>query len=154
MNAKILRRLELLDTKARRLRIKGQRSDVNSEINVTPLVDVVLVLLIIFMLVLPKLSVVIQLPKQLRPDRVREVKDALNIIVKKDGSITVNVDKVDEKNLPAALAKELKKNPFRRVLLSADAGLQFHTIRMLLGALRDAGVTQADLLGKRIAEEQ
>lgn len=154
MSSPIQRRLELLESKSRKKRLKGQRAGVNADINVTPLVDVVLVLLIIFMLVLPKLSITVELPNLLRPDAVKDVKDALNVIVKADGTVALGDSVVNEKNFPESLQREMRNKPFRKVLLSADKNLQFHTIRLLLNNLRDGGVSETYIMGKRIAEEE
>lgn len=153
MNRETQRRLELLETKARKLRVSGQRSSVNSDINVTPLVDVVLVLLIIFMLILPKISIVIDLPKEMRPEKTHDTKDAITLAIKKDKTLFVNDRKITEKQLQESLKKELRGNPLRRVLLSADSALEFREIRAVLSALREAGITEADLMGKRALEE-
>ena len=67
MNIKILRRLEMIDTDGRKKRIKGKKSGPDAAINITPLVDVVLVLLIIFMVVTPLLSEGLELPKAIDP---------------------------------------------------------------------------------------
>lgn len=153
MNRETQRRLELLETKARKLRVSGQRSSVNSEINVTPLVDVVLVLLIIFMLILPKISIVIDLPKQLSPEKTHNTKDAITLTIKKDKTLFVNDVKIKQPQLQESLKSVLRGNPLRRVLLSADSALEFREIRALLSTLREVGITEADLMGKRILEE-
>lgn len=153
MDTKILRRIELLDTKARKLRIKGKK-EINADINITPLVDVVLVLLIIFMVVTPLLNSGIELPKALDPKAVAEARDDLSVSIKKSGEISIGDARVEEKKIPEVLALELKKNPFRAVYISADKNLQFHTIRSLLISLRDAGVSQAGLMSKPMDQEE
>jgi biopolymer transport protein ExbD len=82
------------------------------------------------------------------------MKDALSIAITKEATIALGDSKVDQKDFPAILEKEMRKNPFRKVLLSADKSLQFHTIRSVLNDLRDGGVTEVDLMGKRIVEEE
>jgi len=154
MNQGTQRRLELLQIKARKIRIKSQRGGLSSEINVTPLVDVVLVLLIIFMLVLPKIAIEVDLPKELKPEKAQDVRDAVSLIFKKDKTLYVNDKQIDPKSLESSLEAELKHNPLKKVQLSADAAVEFREIRTLLSALRNAGVTQADLMGKRIEEEE
>jgi biopolymer transport protein ExbD len=155
MNSKVPRRLSLLETKARKLRLKGQRAEASAEINVTPLVDVVLVLLIIFMLVLPKLNEVIKLPLAARPEKLASSSsDSLNVGLKLDGNISLNGRKVDSGQLSDAIAKEMKKMPSRSVYLSADTGLTFKSVRAILQALQDAGVGKAGLMATRIPEEE
>jgi biopolymer transport protein ExbD len=155
MNSEIQRRLELLESKKRKLRLKGTRVGANAEINVTPLVDVVLVLLIIFMLVLPKLNVVIELPKAARPEKLSSSSgDALNVSINQDGAISVNERKVDRSQLAEAIDKEMKKIPYRQVFLSIDTHLRFKSVREVLAALQDAGVAKTGLMAKRIPEEE
>ena len=153
MNAKILRRLELLDTKGRKIRIKGQRKGPDANINITPLVDVVLVLLIIFMVVTPMLNEGLELPKSMDPTRLNAMTDDLKININQQGEIRVGDKPSSDSKLKEDLAKELEKNPFRPVYLSADKALQFGTIRTVLSALRDAGVSQAGLVTSFTSEE-
>lgn len=176
MNSRVHRRLELLDTKARRVRIKGLRGGVAAEINITPLVDVVLVLLIIFMLVLPEMDVVINLPEAFNPEKITAAKTPpMNISVKcgkleiiKEGErkggrqcighlVSVNNGEfvpVEVGSLKELLEKELKRDPFAIVYLAADENMEFKDIRAILTALRDAGVAQAGLVSKRITEQE
>lgn len=153
MSAKTLRRLELVDTKQRKLRIKGKKAGVNADINVTPLVDVVLVLLIIFMVVTPLLNSGLELPETYSPKGVHTMQDDLNISIKKSGEIAIGDVPIGDKAIVEKLNAELKKNPFRSVYISADKNLQFRTVRALLSALRDAGVSQAGLMAIPMKEE-
>ena len=153
MNAKVLRRLEMLDTKARKLRIKGQKGGMSADINITPLVDVVLVLLIIFMVVTPLLNSGIDLPATLDPKQLSAMRDDLKVSIKKSGEIAIGDAPIEEAKMGEKLAMELKKNPFRPVYLSADKNLQFHSVRAILSALRDAGVSEAGLVSTAMEEE-
>lgn len=154
MNASILRRLELLDTAARRERLKGQRgSGADASINITPLVDVVLVLLIIFMVVTPMINDGLILPSAESPDHVNARPDDLKIILKRSGELKMGDTVIQESALGEALMKELSKNPLRMVYLSADKSLQFSKVRHILTALREAGVSQAGLVSTLTPEE-
>jgi biopolymer transport protein ExbD len=154
MSKSILRKLELADTDARKARIKGQRSSgLDATINITPLVDVVLVLLIIFMIVTPMLDDGIQLPKSADPKKVNAMSQDLKISVNAQGQIKFGDDAVEKVQLKERLTKELSKNPFRPVYLSADQSLQFSTIRELLTALRDLGVHEAGLMSAKLEGE-
>ena len=147
MDKKISRRLSLVESKARKIRAKGKR-DVNAEINVTPLVDVVLVLLIIFMLVTPLLNSKIELPLAVDPINITEAQDNLGMSIDRDGVVTIAEKPVEKNKIVETLLLELRKNPFRSVILSADTSLQFVTIRSFLRQLREAGVSQAGLISK------
>jgi len=154
MSKSILRKLELADTDARKARIKGQRSSgMDATINITPLVDVVLVLLIIFMIVTPMLDDGIDLPKSADPKKVNAMSQDLKISVDKQGRIQFGDDDVEKGQLKERLGKELSKNPFRPVYLSADQNLQFSAIRELLTALRDSGVHEAGLMSAKLEGE-
>jgi biopolymer transport protein ExbD len=154
MNASIFRRLELLDTASRKARLKGQRSSgADASINITPLVDVVLVLLIIFMVVTPMINDGLTLPFAESPDRVKARTDDLKIVLKRSGELKIGDNIIQEAALEAALNKELSKNPNRMVYLSADKSLQFAKIRHILTALREAGAAQAGLVSTLAPEE-
>src|SRR5438128_2570707 len=80
----------------------------NSEINVTPLVDVVLVLLIIFMVVTPLLEkdIPVRTPNSEKVEQVKEVpEDQIVIYIKRDGALRINSDTV----APQELVEKLKK---------------------------------------------
>lgn len=154
MNASIFRRLELLDTASRKARLKGQRgSGADASINITPLVDVVLVLLIIFMVVTPMINDGLTLPFAESPDRINARTDDLKIILKHSGELKIGDMVIQESALGEALTKELSKNPLRMVYLSADKSLQFSKVRHILTALREAGVPQAGLVSTITPEE-
>lgn len=154
MNASIFRRLELLDTASRKARLKGQRgSGADASINITPLVDVVLVLLIIFMVVTPMINDGLTLPFAESPECVNARTDDLKIILKHSGELKIGDTVIQESALGEALARELSKNPLRMVYLSADKSLQFSKVRHILTALREAGVPQAGLVSTITPEE-
>src|SRR5215813_5917651 len=95
--------------------IKGVRSD----INVTPLVDVCLVLLIIFMVVTPMLQkgVNVALPETPSPEKMPENQKQLDVSVKVDGSVYVSRNYVLDKDLPNAFRQAHENNPDREVVL-------------------------------------
>src|SRR3989338_5587118 len=115
-SAQILRRLELLDTDARKERVKGETtSGMDAAINVTPLVDVVLVLLIIFMVVTPMLDDGIELPRAYDLLKVSNQRDDLKISIKRDGIVRVDNKEIKNEELKEKLLMEMQKNPFRQV---------------------------------------
>jgi biopolymer transport protein ExbD len=117
-------------------------------INVTPLVDVVLVLLIIFMLVIPNVQ------NEGKPIEMVEV-DAADRLADDQEPIIVTVDRqetylVGAQELPrdAAVAEVLAlaaADPRQRVLLRADAALRYAPVRELLRALQEGGLTNVAL---------
>src|SRR3989338_7861675 len=95
--------------------------EVIAEINVVPLVDVILVVLIIFMVTAPmimKPSININLPKAGAGDATAPSK--LNIIISKEGSLSLDGKSADDEQVRNAAAAESKKNPDIQAIISAD----------------------------------
>jgi len=129
----------------------GGKGGIKSEINVTPLVDVVLVLLIIFMVVTPMLQrgKDVQLPKSLYVDKDPKGGDPLILSVTKDGSIWVEKDKYTESTLEQRLKDEIIASPYRPFLLKGDTSITVGEVRKVMAIARKAGAR-----GVRVAVEQ
>jgi biopolymer transport protein ExbD len=113
---------------------------VKNDINVTPLVDVVLVLLIIFMVVTPML----QRGKDVRLPRARTVDetkkpDVLVISVPADGTIWFETTLVTKESLRANVADSVSKDPDRKILLKGDESLKVKDIRVVMAEAKAAG---------------
>ena len=124
------------------LREKLGRGGVVPDINVTPLVDVVLVLLIIFMVVAPRLDqdVQVELPGVFNPDpEVKNQVDPLKVSVAHTGDIYVGDEKLDLEAAVAQLAAEHAADPYRRLILRADAGLRYGQVRDLFAKAQEVG---------------
>ena len=121
----------------------GSQGGAKSAINVTPLVDVVLVLLIIFMAVTPMLErgKTVALPKAAHTEQENEASDALVLSVTADRSTWIENQRVERADLVERLERELRTTPGRRVLLKADESLDVRDIRPLLVHLRAAGAS-------------
>ncbi|QSQ20715.1 biopolymer transporter ExbD [Pyxidicoccus parkwayensis] len=120
----------------------GRQGGPKSEINITPLVDVVLVLLIIFMVVTPMMQSgkPVDLPKATRVEGEAQ-KDPLVLSVTPDRKVFVESDAYpDEAALKARLQAELSRQPGRRVLLKADQSLACGDVRKVIQMARAAGV--------------
>ncbi len=111
-----------------------------SDINVTPLVDVCLVLLIIFMVVTPMLQrgKEVELPKAHKIEKDRRESEPIIVSVTKDEKIYLEKDLVDEKKLEDDLRDELWKKP-REILLKGDDKLEFGVVRKVMNVARAAG---------------
>lgn len=112
------------------------------DINVTPLVDVVLVLLIIFMVVAPRLEqdVPVELPGIFNPDpEVKNQVDPLKVSVARSGDIYVGGVQLDLESAVAQLAAEHAADPYRRLVLRADAGLRYGQVRELFAKAQQVG---------------
>jgi biopolymer transport protein ExbD len=123
----------------------GQRAGFKAEINVTPLVDVVLVLLIIFMVVTPLLSRGrdIDLPKAHSAVTRSDVADAgLVLSVTPDGDTWLDARKVSDGELMELATQRKARERYLHVLIRADSRVSVKALRPLLRTLKRAGVTQ------------
>jgi biopolymer transport protein ExbD/biopolymer transport protein TolR len=123
---------------------------VTSDINVTPMVDVMLVLLIIFMVITPMLqrSVSVDLAKTdnpvLMPDADKE--DSLLVAVMRDGSIFFGADKVTPEGLTDKVKDRLANRADKRVFIKADARAKYGAVVEVVDNVRSAGVDELGLL--------
>jgi biopolymer transport protein TolR len=109
-----------------------------NEINVTPLVDVVLVLLIIFMVVTPMLhrGVHIELPVTEHHDKKQDTGEQLVVTIRADGTF-IETDKIPDESLVERIKKELKTS--RPVHVRADKSLKYGDVRKVLEKIHEAG---------------
>jgi biopolymer transport protein ExbD len=129
----------------------GGGRGVKSDINVTPLVDVVLVLLIIFMVVTPMLQrgKDVVLPKSRVIDKDPGSGDPLILSITSDKRVWVDKDAYDPAGLEQRLRDEIIEQPTRPFLLKGDARVTVGDIRKVMAIARKAGAR-----GVRIAVEQ
>jgi biopolymer transport protein TolR len=123
-------------------------SGANADINVTPLVDVVLVLLIIFMVVTPMLQqgVDVLLPGGPHAEKKPGKQGDLIISVKQDGTVFVGQNWIPDKNLTTYLRAEYQKDPSRTVMLKADKRINFGRVREVMRAANEAEFTSIAIL--------
>jgi biopolymer transport protein TolR len=117
-------------------------AEVQPDINVTPLVDVVLVLLIIFMVVAPRMDqdVQVELPGIFNPDPDVKVADPLKISMAKAGEYHLGEQTfTDIEALTAQLSVEHENDPMRRLALRGDQGLKYGEVRALLAKTQELG---------------
>ena len=121
-----------------------------AEINVTPLVDVMLVLLIIFMVTAPLLvaGVPIDLPES-RAGALDQEAEPVQISIDQAGKLTIDETPVAEGQLPAQLAR-IAAQPApadgRRIYLRADKGLDYGRVMRVMGELNRAGLNRVALV--------
>ena len=119
-----------------------------ADINVTPLVDVMLVLLIIFMITAPLLAsaVPIDLPESRAKPVETEEQEPVQLSINGDDTIYIGDQVVAEAELPArldAIARENEdKDKPRQIMLRADKGLGFGRVAKIMGELNRAGLTR------------
>jgi biopolymer transport protein ExbD len=131
----------------------GGSGGVRSEINVTPLVDVCLVLLIIFMVVTPLLDAGrAELPETSQPESMAQGAHQLEISIRRDGKVFVADQWVSADHLRGSLAAAHQGRPAAEVVVKADARLRYATVRHLLRDLEQAGFSGAGLATRKKAE--
>lgn len=125
-------------------------ADVNSDINVTPMVDVMLVLLIIFMVITPMLQkgVSVNMAKTDNPVKMPEAdkEDSLIVAVMHDGQIYLNSDKVSVDDLTDKVKTRLENKTDKRMFVKADAAARYGAVVDVVDSVRAAGVDQLGLL--------
>jgi biopolymer transport protein TolR len=128
--------------------MKISAGDFKNEINVTPLVDVVLVLLIIFMVVTPMLQqgVDVLLPEGAHASAKPGEEGDLVISIRADGTLFLGSSWISEADLPRLLAAEYARMPNRGVVLKADRRLSFGQVRQVMKVANDAKFSQVAIL--------
>lgn len=121
-----------------------------SEINVTPFVDVMLVLLVVFMITAPLLTsgVDVNLPQTDAKPITDEDNKPMEITMKLNGEVYIGETKVERERLIALLQAMTKDDPDRRIFIRGDKGLNYGQIMDVLGALNGAGFRKVALLSE------
>ncbi len=119
-----------------------------SEINVTPLVDVMLVLLIIFMVAAPLMNVgvPVDLPKT-SADPIQGQDEPLVVSVKAKGEVFLGDTEYSVDDLITKLKAVQAEKPDQRIFVRGDKAVDYGRVMEVLGALRAAGFTKAGLVG-------
>ena len=115
--------------------------DVMNEINMTPLVDVMLVLLIIFIITVPvmKHAVNIDLPRA-SSERELTKPDNIQFSVAADGSYYWNEQKIADGDLPSRMAAEAAKEPQPELHIRGDKEVRYERVAQAMSAAREAGL--------------
>ncbi|OFW87273.1 MAG: protein TolR [Alphaproteobacteria bacterium RIFCSPHIGHO2_12_FULL_45_9] len=119
-----------------------------SEINVTPFIDVMLVLLIVFMVTAPLLSagIPVDLPKTEAASVSEKDDKPLEVAVNKKGDIYIGETKVTAAELLVKLAAITGDDKERRVFIKADQGLAYGKVMEILGSINKAGYKKVALI--------
>ena len=117
--------------------------EVMSEINMTPFVDVMLVLLIIFLVTLPLVhhSVNIELPK-VSSEKITELPDPIKISVDESGEYRLNSERISIDSLRQTLQAEKLRNPQPVIHLYADQNTRYEQIAKLLAEVHQSGLSK------------
>src|SRR4051812_22919563 len=126
--------------------VRGVRSD----INVTPLVDVCLVLLIIFMVVTPMLQkgVPINLPITEAPEKTPDTEKQLQISVKQDGSVYLGPTVVRKEQVQSELEQIHTRTPDREIAVKGDKLVKYGDVLDVLKACREVGFNNVGLIAQ------
>ena len=133
--------------------VRNEGRKVNSNINVTPMVDVMLVLLIIFMVITPMLQNKVQIDMAKvdnatsMPDADKE--DAIVVAVTRDGRIYLGQNPVDPSQLGSQVRDKLAEKTDKTIFIRADARAQFKVVEDAIDDVRTAGVETVDLLTQK-----
>ena len=132
------------------MNVGGSKGSVMADINVTPMADIMIVLLIIFMVITPMLQkgINVNLAQTNNPTSMPDAdkEDALLIAVMQDGQIFFGTEKVSADQLTQKLKDRLSNRPDKRVFVRADARAKYGSVVEVVDNVRSAGVDQLGLL--------
>ena len=132
------------------LALRNEGSKVNSNINVTPMVDVMLVLLIIFMVITPMLqkgqSVDMAKVNNPTPMPDADKEDALLVVVMRDGQIYFGTDRIRIEELTNKVKDRLANKVDKRIFIRADMRAKYGAVVDVVDNVRSAGVDDVGLL--------
>src|SRR5215467_960533 len=135
----------------------GGRGEVNADINVTPMADVMLVLLIIFMVVTPMLQKgqQVELAKTRNPVDMKEADrdDSVIIAITRDGKFYLGQNKVNVDDLAAKVNDLLATRLEKRVFVKSDSRAKYGDVVSVVDNIRNAGVDQIGLLTERMDDQ-
>ncbi len=137
---------------------RGGGTGVNSEINVTPMADVMLVLLIIFMITVPLLQqgVFVNKPRAKNAQEAPDVddEDATMVTVTRQGGVYINRDAVPPNLIVEKLVERVALKPELPLFIKADVAVLYGTVVDIVSKAREAGVEQIGLMVDRELEGQ
>ena len=133
---------------------RGKRRRPMSEINVTPFVDVMLVLLIVFMVTAPLLTVGIpvELPETKASDALSDDQAPLVVTVQEDGSVSLQKNIMDADTLIARLQAIVDENPSVELYVRGDRRVPYGTVIGVMDMIKSAGMSRVKLVTK-LADE-
>jgi biopolymer transport protein TolR len=130
--------------------VRNEGAKVNSNINVTPMVDVMLVLLIIFMVITPMLQkgTIVEMAKTNNPIQMPDAdrEDALIVAVQRDGKVFFDSQIVTPEELTQKVKERVSSRTNKTVYVRADARAHYKAVVDVVDDVRSAGVDQLGLL--------
>ena len=134
----------------------GGGGGLNSEINVTPMVDIMLVLLIIFMVITPMLQagVSVTLPRNMNPDPDQNIIKETSVVVAitENGDLYIGKKKIDKDQLKSQIDEKMatKSDQDRIVYLRADVNASYKSVVDTINLIRDSGIDQIGLVADKL----
>ena len=127
----------------------------NSDINVTPMVDVMLVLLIIFMVITPMLQKGqnVQMARTNNPIAMEDAdkEDAVLVAITREGKVWLDVEQIGTiADLGPKVQEKLENRANKQIFIKADQGVKYGVVVEVVDAVRTAGVDQVGLLTEQI----
>lgn len=134
---------------SRELGLRPVRYRPMSEINVTPMVDVMLVLLVIFMVTAPLLTVgvPVDLPQTQAP-AINEPKEPLVITIDAKGTVYLQNNAIDPKDLGPRLVAITNNNPNATIYVRGDRAIDYGRVLEIMGIVSSAGFTKVSLIAE------
>jgi biopolymer transport protein ExbD len=126
---------------------QGDEGEAMSDINMTPLIDVMLVLLVIFIITAPLLtgSLKLDLPKVDAP-AAQQTPTVLNVGLRKDGQLYLADKTITLAQLTARFTTAAQLSPKTEVHISADAAVPYGDVARVMGAAQNAGLSRIGLI--------
>jgi biopolymer transport protein ExbD/biopolymer transport protein TolR len=128
--------------------VRDESKKVSSNINVTPMVDVMLVLLIIFMVITPMLQnkVAVDMAKVDNPTAMPDAdkEDAIVVAITRDGTVYLGQNKVSANELGALVRTKLENTPGKTIYVRADARAQYRAVEDAIDAVRTASIASSN----------
>ena len=134
----------------------GEPTKMQATINITPLVDVVLVLLIIFMVMAPQMrkGPDVNLPNTAKPSDQGDERGRILVSIDDAGQLWVNDQRVAREQFGEALRAAVGTEPNPKVVVRGDAKVKFREVRETMLALDQAGFRGVGLIAKRAGAER
>jgi biopolymer transport protein ExbD len=134
--------------------VGGKKGGPMADINVTPMADIMIVLLIIFMVITPMLQkgVDVKLPQAVNSKERKDEPKSIVVAVKRDSTTYLGTQKLDDQNQLQALVRErLQDLPegSRMIYLKADDQLPYSEVMKVMDLCREAGVEEVALIAER-----
>ena len=127
---------------------RGGRAAAMSEINITPMVDVMLVLLIIFMVAAPMLTVgvPIKLPETAAAALPTEQEEPLAVTITAEGRLAIQTTEISDSELIPRLTAIAAERTSKKVFLRADGAIPYERVAQVMGALNAGGFNEIGLV--------